>query len=107
MTKLFNLENMGVEIPKCHVMTNAYLGFGKIGSKFIEASTNKFSIKMEDKEILLFHDNKKGVKLYETGSFNHRINCKELIKCLQAVTGKDKPKFVIKKLSEGNFKLEY
>jgi len=107
MTKIFNCENIGTEIPRAHVMTDFYLGFGKIGSKFIDAPNHKFSIVVTDNDITLKYDEEKGVQLYPTGSFNHRINCKNLIKCFQKVTGQKRPKFEIKKIEDGIFKLEY
>jgi len=106
MTKLFNAENIGVNIPKAHVMTDHYLGFGKYGSKYIDAENHKFSIKIDDDEIYLEYDEENGVQLYATGSYNHRINCRDLIKCFQKITKLNRPKFQIKKISDGKFKLE-
>ena len=106
MTKLFNAENIGVNIPKANVMTDAYLMFGKYGSAFIDAPNHKFAVEITDSEIMLKYDESKGVRLYATGSFNHRINSKDLIKCLQKITSQSRPKFHIKKITDGVFKLE-
>ena len=105
---IFNSSNLiRINGPSVYTSSGRYLIFNKKASELLGLNeTTKISFKIEDDEILLYHDNKEGVIPEETQRGNYRIHSKKMISFLQLKLGDNKPTFAVVQLQKDTFELK-
>lgn len=104
---IFNATNIkSLRCPSAHLSVGRYFHFNFMAAKLMSINGDtKISFKIEDGEMLIYHDQNEGVIPVKT-KVGYRINSKELVNFLMKETGDNKPTFEIIKIQKDTFEMK-
>jgi len=105
---IFNATNVKpVRGPSMHTSVGRYVMFNKLAAKLMSLNGHiKISFKIEDGELLIYHDEKEGILPFKNKQGNYRIHSKKLVAAIRKEVNDELPTFEIVQLQKDTFELK-